>query len=68
MSQFFRIFCGSLPLAYLGAMTALGYWGLYLGFLAETSISAAINYWQFRTNKWKTISESYRPNVVVSDD
>ncbi|WP_137288447.1 MATE family efflux transporter [Natronorubrum halophilum] len=68
LSQCVGIFCGAIPLAYLGATTALGYWGLYLAFLAETSIPAAINYWRFRTNKWKAISESYRPDVAVSDD
>ncbi|MXV60503.1 MATE family efflux transporter [Natronorubrum sp. JWXQ-INN-674] len=67
-SQFIGMFLVSIPLAYLGATTALGYWGLYLAFLAETSVPAAINYWRFRTDKWKTISETYRPDVAASDD
>ncbi|SEW14696.1 MATE family efflux transporter [Natrinema salifodinae] len=67
-SQFLGIFGGSIPLAYLGATTTLGYWGLYLAFLAETTVPAAINYWRFRTNKWKAISESYRPDVAAGDD
>ncbi|WP_049889517.1 MATE family efflux transporter [Natronolimnohabitans innermongolicus] len=67
-SQFLGMFCGSIPLAYLGATTGLGYWGLYLAFLAETTIPAAINYWRFRTDKWKAISQSYRPEAAAADD
>ena len=47
---------------------ALGLWGLYLAFVAETAVPAAINYWRFRTNKWKRISEAYRPDLPVADD
>jgi putative MATE family efflux protein len=47
---------------------ALGLWGLYLAFIAETAVPAAINYWRFRTDKWKTISEEFRPDATVADD
>ena len=67
-SQFAGMFLGSIPLAYLGATTPLGYWGLYLAFLAETTVPAAVNYWRFRTDRWKAISESYRPDASVGDD
>lgn len=67
-SQFTGMFFGSIPLAYLGATTGLGYWGLYLAFVAETTVPAAINYWRFRTDKWKVISETYRPDAAVADD
>ncbi len=67
ISQFLGMFCVSIPLAYLGATTPLGYWGLYLAFLAETSVPAAINYWRFQTGKWKGISEAYRPEVAADD-
>ncbi len=67
LSQFLGMFGVSIPLAYLGATTSLGYWGLYLAFLAETTVPAAINYWRFRTGKWKRISESYRPDVTADD-
>ncbi|APX96253.1 MATE family efflux transporter [Natronorubrum daqingense] len=67
-SQFVGMFLVSIPLAYLGATTSLGYWGLYLAFVAETSVPAAINYWRFRTDKWKAISETYRPDAAVADD
>jgi Na+-driven multidrug efflux pump len=59
---------GSIPLAYLGATTSLGLWGLYLGFLAETLVPAAINYWRFDTGKWKAISRGYRPGSTAGDD
>ena len=67
-SQFVGMFLVSIPLAYVGATTALGLWGLYLAFLAETTIPAAINYWRFRSGKWKAISQAYRPDTVVADD
>jgi len=67
-SQFIGMFLVSIPLAYVGATTALGLWGLYLAFLAETTIPAAINYWRFRSGKWKAISQAYRPDTVVADD
>ncbi|WP_418282391.1 MATE family efflux transporter [Halorubrum sp. DTA98] len=66
-SQFVGMFCVSIPLAYLGATTALGLWGLYLAFVAETTVPAAINYWRFRTGKWKAISESYRPDAAGTE-
>ena len=50
------------------AIPALGLWGLYLAFVAETAVPAAINYWRFRTDKWKKISEEYRPDAAVADD
>jgi len=31
-------------------------------------VPAAINYWRFRTDRWKTISEEYRPDATVADD
>ncbi len=68
LSQFLGMFCVSLPLAYLGATTSLGLWGLYLAFLAEAGVPAVINYWRFRTDRWKAISEAYRPDVAMADD
>ena len=50
------------------AVPAIGLWGLYLAFVAETAVPAAINYWRFRTDKWKKISEEYRPEAAVADD
>ncbi|QSG02546.1 MATE family efflux transporter [Natranaeroarchaeum sulfidigenes] len=67
VSQFIGMFGVAIPLAYLGATTPLGYWGLYLAFVAETTVPAAINYWRFQTGKWKGISEAYRPDVTADD-
>ena len=67
LSQFIGMFGVAIPLAYIGATTPLGYWGLYLAFLAETTVPATINYWRFQTGKWKGISEAYRPDVTADD-
>jgi Na+-driven multidrug efflux pump len=50
------------------SIAPLGLWGLYLAFVAETAVPASINYWRFRTDKWKTISEEYRPDAAPADD
>jgi len=65
---------GAVTLPVVGTSTpavsipAIGLWGLYLAFVAETAVPAAINYWRFRTDKWKTISEEYRPDATPADD
>ncbi|WP_435115201.1 MATE family efflux transporter [Halolamina sp. C58] len=61
LSQFLGMFCCSIPLVYLGSVTALGIWGVYLAFVAETIVPAAINYWRFNSGKWKEISREIRP-------
>jgi putative MATE family efflux protein len=62
----------SLPLVgvTLPAITIpeLGLWGLYLALVAETAIPGAINYWRFRSSRWKAISREYRPDTAVADD
>nr|WP_282594599.1 MATE family efflux transporter [Halomarina salina] len=68
VSQFVGMFCCSIPLAYLGTTTALGITGLYLAFVAETSIPALLNYYRFRSNTWKRVSRSYRPSAAPADD
>jgi len=50
------------------AIPALGLWGLYLAFIAETAVPATINYWRFRSARWKKISEAYRPEAAPADD
>jgi Na+-driven multidrug efflux pump len=64
-SQTLGIFGVSIPLAYLGATTSLGFYGLYLAFLAETTVPAALNYYRFASDKWKEISRGYRPDVSM---
>ncbi|MFW5911307.1 MAG: MATE family efflux transporter [Halolamina sp.] len=61
LSQVLGMFGGSIPLIYLGSVTALGIWGIYLAFVAETIIPAAVNYWRFNSGKWKEISREIRP-------
>jgi Na+-driven multidrug efflux pump len=67
-SQALGLFAGSIPLAYLGAVTPLGLWGVYLAFFTETTVPAAINYYRFATGKWKAISRAYRPETSMGDD
>ncbi|SFB92605.1 putative efflux protein, MATE family [Halobiforma haloterrestris] len=50
------------------SLPAIGLLGLYLAFLAETAVPAAINYYRFWTGRWKAISRDYRPDSVPSDD
>ncbi|WP_254768585.1 MATE family efflux transporter [Salinilacihabitans rarus] len=50
------------------SIPAIGLWGLYLGFVAETGVPAAINYYRFSTGRWKAISRGYRPEPVTADD
>ncbi len=65
-SQFLGMFGGSIPLAYVGSVTVLSHWGLYLAFIAETTIPAAINYWRFSSGRWKKISREFRPEAAES--
>ena len=67
-SQVIGMFAVAIPLAYLGATTTLGITGLYLSFVAETSVPAAINYYRFSTGKWMAISREFRPGAPVADD
>ena len=54
----------AIPAAYLGATTALGVWGLYLAYLAQTLLPAVVNYYRFSTGRWRAISRAYRPDVA----
>jgi putative MATE family efflux protein len=54
----------AIPLVYLGATTSLGLLGVYLSFLAESVPGALINYYRFRSGKWKAISRGYRPGAA----
>ncbi|MFC7213334.1 MATE family efflux transporter [Saliphagus sp. GCM10025334] len=50
------------------SIPAIGLMGLYLAFVAETAVPAAVNYYRFSTGKWKQISRSYRPETPTADD
>ncbi|SEO38460.1 putative efflux protein, MATE family [Halogranum amylolyticum] len=66
-SQFLGM-AGSILLAALGAaVPAVGLTGLYLAFLAETTIPAVLNYYRFDTGTWKKVSRSYRPSAPADD-
>ncbi|EMA49929.1 MULTISPECIES: MATE family efflux transporter [Halococcus] len=62
-SQALGIFGVAIPFAYLGATTSLGLYGLYLAFLAETTVPAVLNYYRFATDKWKQVSRQHRPDA-----
>ncbi|EMA43396.1 MATE family efflux transporter [Halococcus saccharolyticus] len=62
-SQALGIFGVAIPFAYLGATTSLGLYGLYLAFLAETTVPAVLNYYRFATDKWKQVSRRHRPDA-----
>jgi len=51
----------ALPVAYLGTLTPLGIWGLYLALIVETAVPASITLWRFRSGRWQAISRNYRP-------
>jgi len=64
--QLLGLFGFALPLAYLGAVTPLGIWGLYGTLFVETAVPAAVIYYRFRTEKWKLISRAHRSAAVGS--
>ncbi|MGB9965665.1 MATE family efflux transporter [Halobacterium hubeiense] len=57
----------AIPLVYLAATTPLGIVGIHLSFLAESLPGAAINYYRFRSGKWRAISRGYRPSAATDD-
>jgi putative MATE family efflux protein len=67
-SQAVGMFCVAVPVAYLGATTSLGIWGLYLSFAAETAVPAVLNYYRLASGEWKCISRRYRPSASATDD
>ncbi|WP_226039201.1 MATE family efflux transporter [Natrinema sp. DC36] len=52
----------ALPAAALGLVTPLGVDGLYLALFLETTVPGGINYWLFRSGRWKAVSRRYRPS------
>ena len=62
-SQLLGLFGVAIPIAYVGATTSLGLYGLYLAFLAETTIPAVLNYYRFSSEKWKQVSRRYRSDA-----
>ncbi|MFC7234658.1 MATE family efflux transporter [Halosegnis marinus] len=66
-AQAVGMFGCSIPLAYIGATTPLGLWGLYLAFAAETGVPAALNYYRFRAGTWKEVSRGFGPGRPADD-
>ena len=62
--QILGLFGFALPLAYLGAVTGLGLWGLYAALVAETGVPAAVIYHRYHSKQWKRVSRSYRSAAV----
>lgn len=58
--QILGLFGFALPVAYIGATTAVGFWGLYGSLILETGVPAAIVYYRYRTDRWKRIGHAYR--------
>ena len=51
---------GGLTIAALGLVTPLGATALLIAFVVETMIPAIMNLYRVQTDRWKTISRSYR--------
>lgn len=68
MAQAVGMFLCSIPLAYLGTATPLALGGLYLSYVAETTVPAILNYYRFSTGRWKIISRQFRPETSYADD
>jgi Na+-driven multidrug efflux pump len=68
MAQAVGMFLCSILLAYLGTITPLALGGLYLSYMAETTIPAVLNYYRFSTGRWKVISRQFRPEASYADD
>jgi putative MATE family efflux protein len=53
----------TLPVAWLGTVSALGSTALLLALLAETGVPVLVNVARFRTGAWLTVSRAYRPDT-----
>lgn len=50
----------TIPMAYVGVITPLGVLALYAALLTETVVPALVSYYRFNTEKWVSISRSFR--------
>lgn len=57
----------AIPIAYVGAITPLGLFGLGLAVITEMFVPAVINYHRFTRGKWKQISRAHRPSAASGD-
>lgn len=58
--QLAGLFFFALPLAYVGATTQLGLWGVYLALVFETAIPAFVTYYRYHSGAWLAINRAYR--------
>lgn len=65
--QLVGLYAFALPLAYVGATTALGIYGLYLALIVETLVPASITYYRYATGTWLEVSRRYRPDTAMGD-
>lgn len=56
----FGLYACTVPIAFLGTVTVLGIWALYLALIVETLVPAIINWYRFRTGRWKSIGVSMK--------
>ncbi|SFL43596.1 putative efflux protein, MATE family [Halogranum rubrum] len=54
----------AIPLTYLATTTSLGLFAVSLSFLGESLPSMLVNWYRFRSGKWKAISRAYRPGAA----
>ena len=57
----------AIPLTYLATTTSLGLFAVSLSFLGESVPSMLVNWYRFRSGKWKAISRAYRPGAASDD-
>ena len=62
--QVLGLFAFAIPIAYLGTISPLGVYALYLAIFFETAIPAAVSYVRLRTGRWKLISREFRPGAA----
>jgi len=58
--QLAGLFLFALPLAYAGAVTSLGLWGVYLALVFETAVPAFVTYYRYHSRAWLAINRAYR--------
>lgn len=62
--RLFGLYVALLPLVYLGSITPIGIFGVYLAIIAEMWSSMAITAYRFVSGAWIEVSRTYRPDVA----
>lgn len=53
-----------IPITYLGTVTSLSVFAVYIAMLVDTGTRAAIIGYRFTSGSWKTVSRGHRPEVA----